>query len=65
MNAPMAARRCAGAASDEVCILLPVYNGAAFLAQQLDSLLGQTHPRWHCLIRDDGSTDGTPALVDA
>ncbi len=47
----------------DVCILLPVYNGALYLAQQLESLLAQTHVHWHCLIRDDGSRDASRALI--
>lgn len=46
-----------------VDILLATYNGAAFLGDQLDSILGQSDPDWRLLIRDDGSSDGTPELI--
>jgi glycosyltransferase involved in cell wall biosynthesis len=46
-----------------VTLLLPVYNGERFLAAQLDSLLAQTHADWICLVRDDGSSDGSMAIV--
>lgn len=46
-----------------VDILLATYNGAAFLAEQLDSLLAQSYSDWHLLVRDDGSTDGTLAIL--
>ncbi|MBO9688663.1 MAG: glycosyltransferase [Mitsuaria chitosanitabida] len=44
-------------------ILLPVYNGTRFLEAQLDSLLAQTHRSWRCLMRDDGSSDGSSAIL--
>lgn len=44
-------------------ILLATYNGAAYLAEQLDSLLNQTYPDFHILVRDDGSRDETPAIL--
>lgn len=47
-----------------VVILLATYNGADFLVEQLQSLLGQSHPHCHILIRDDGSSDQTPAIVE-
>jgi glycosyltransferase involved in cell wall biosynthesis len=48
-----------------VSILLPTWNGEAHLAAQLDSILGQSFGDFELLIIDDGSTDGTPALLDA
>lgn len=46
-----------------VLVLLPVYNGARFLAQQLDSILAQSLPGVQVLCRDDGSSDGSPQLL--
>lgn len=48
-----------------VTVLMATYNGAGFLAEQLDSLLAQTHLDWQLLVRDDLSTDGTVAIVEA
>lgn len=48
---------------NKVQILLSAYNGEKYLKEQLDSLLGQTHPNLEILIRDDGSTDGTLELL--
>jgi len=45
-------------------ILLAAYNGARFLPEQIDSILTQTHRDWRLLIRDDGSTDATPEIID-
>jgi glycosyltransferase involved in cell wall biosynthesis len=42
-----------------VSIGLPVYNGENFLADSLDSLLGQTYEDFELIISDNASTDGT------
>jgi enoyl-CoA hydratase/carnithine racemase len=42
----------------EVAILMGLYNGAAFLQQQVASFGAQIHPNWSLLVSDDGSTDG-------
>lgn len=47
-----------------VYILLATRNGERFLSEQFESLLAQTEPGWRLLIRDDGSTDGTAALLE-
>lgn len=47
----------------QVVILLSTYNGAAFIKEQLDSILAQLPSDGQVLIRDDGSTDGTPAVI--
>lgn len=46
-------------------VLLATYNGARYLPEQLDSLVSQREAAWSLLWRDDGSTDGTPALLEA
>ena len=38
---------------------LPVYNGEDFLAESLDSLLGQTYEDFELIISDNASTDET------
>jgi len=47
-----------------VAVLLCTYQGASFLAQQLDSIEGQTHTAWRVWASDDGSTDGTLTVLD-
>ena len=42
-----------------VSILLATYNGARFLAEQLDSIERQTYLNWRVYASDDGSSDGT------
>jgi glycosyltransferase involved in cell wall biosynthesis len=48
-----------------VILLLSTYNGEKYLDQQLESLLVQTHKNWVLYWRDDGSTDGTVAIMEA
>ncbi|SLN56893.1 UDP-Glc:alpha-D-GlcNAc-diphosphoundecaprenol beta-1,3-glucosyltransferase WfgD [Roseivivax jejudonensis] len=47
----------------EVAILMAVYNGGAHLAEQLDSIAGQTHARWRLFAADDGSSDNSRAVL--
>ena len=49
----------------QIDILLATYNGAAFLNQQLGSIESQTHRNWRLIVRDDGSTDKTPEIIEA
>jgi hypothetical protein len=44
-------------------ILLSTYNGAAFVGQQIQSILDQTETAWQLTIRDDGSADNTAEIV--
>jgi len=46
-----------------VHIVLPTFNGEQHIAQQLDSLLAQTHTQWCAWLRDDGSTDNTLTIA--
>ncbi len=45
-------------------ILMSTYQGAAYLAAQLDSIRHQHYQHWHLIIRDDGSTDDTNAIIE-
>lgn len=47
-----------------VAILLCTMQGQAFLREQLDSIVGQTHPIWSIWASDDGSTDGTIDILE-
>jgi glycosyltransferase involved in cell wall biosynthesis len=44
--------------------IMPVWNGERYLAAALDSVLGQTRPPDEMIVVDDGSTDGTRAILD-
>lgn len=47
----------------ETAVLLATYNGATFLTEQLNSLLGQSYPDFLIIAQDDGSRDETPKLL--
>lgn len=42
---------------------MTTYNGEAHLREQIDSLLAQTYAPYEIIIQDDGSTDGTWAIL--
>ena len=46
-----------------VLVLLAAYNGAPWIREQLGSILTQEGVDTRIAVRDDGSTDGTPAEV--
>lgn len=46
-----------------VSIIVPCFNQAEFIGEALDSVLSQTCSDWQCVVVDDGSTDGTEAIV--
>jgi glycosyltransferase involved in cell wall biosynthesis len=46
-----------------VSVVLPVYNRATLLPHSVRSVFAQTEGDWELLIADDGSTDGTRALL--
>ncbi|ESX96193.1 MULTISPECIES: glycosyltransferase family 2 protein [unclassified Mesorhizobium] len=48
-----------------VAVLLGTKDGAAFLDEQLASLAAQSHPVVDLWVSDDGSTDGTSAIIGA
>ncbi len=48
-----------------VSIIVPVYNAAEYLAQCVDSVLGQSLDDWELILVDDGSTDESPAMCDS
>lgn len=48
----------------KVAILLCTYHGQHFLADQLDSIERQTHPKWELWVSDDGSEDDTHVILE-
>ena len=48
---------------NKVCVLISTYNGSRYICEQLDSILSQESVEVELFIRDDGSNDGTPDLI--
>ena len=46
-----------------VTVLVPVYNGASYLRESLDSILAQQYRPMEIIVLDDGSTDDTPSIA--
>lgn len=49
--------------SPSVSIVVPCYNGAAFVSETIASVRKQTMKDWHLVVIDDGSTDGTSEVA--
>lgn len=52
-----------GATTPRVSVALGTHNGATYLREQLESILGQTHPVAEIVLSDDASSDGTVELA--
>lgn len=46
-----------------VSIIMPVYNGADYIGQAIESVLAQDYPNFELVIIDDGSTDNTKEVI--
>lgn len=49
--------------TEKVAIVLATYQGEKYIAEQLDSLIGQTYTNWVAYIHDDGSKDSTTTII--
>ena len=49
----------------EIAVIVPVHNAAAFLTACTDAIAAQKFDGFRCILVEDGSTDGSPALCDA
>lgn len=49
--------------SPRVSVALATFNGARFIAEQLESILNQDEPPSEVVVSDDGSTDETIAII--
>jgi glycosyltransferase involved in cell wall biosynthesis len=49
----------------KVSVVVPAYNVAATIIETLHSIFNQTFRDFEIIVVDDGSTDGTPALLNA
>lgn len=46
-----------------ITVIIPVYNVEKYLRDCLDSVLNQTMPNWEAVCVNDGSTDGSAAIL--
>src|SRR5947208_1951691 len=49
--------------SPTISVAIPAYNARKFLVEALESVLAQTFRPHEIIVVDDGSTDGTSAVV--
>jgi glycosyltransferase involved in cell wall biosynthesis len=49
----------------QVSVLLPVYNGADYLSQAMDSLLEQTFTDFEVIVINDGSKDNSAEILNS
>ena len=48
-----------------VSVIMPVYNGASFLKEAIESILKQSIENFELIIINDGSTDGAESIVNS
>ena len=48
-----------------VSVVMATYNGEAFIAEQIDSLLAQSYAPIELIICDDGSSDNTVEIIES
>lgn len=46
-----------------ISVTMPVYNGAPYLAESIESILNQTYQDFELIICDDGSTDNSLEII--
>src|SRR5262249_43785070 len=47
----------------DVSVIMPVYNAASYIAEAVQSVLGQTFQDFEFIIIDDGSTDASNGIL--
>ena len=49
----------------ELSVVLPVFNAERYIAEAIASVLRQTYRNFELIVIDDGSSDGSAAIIDA
>lgn len=52
-------------ASPRISVIVPLYNGALYIQEALDSITAQSHAIDEILVVDDGSSDAGPSIAAA
>ena len=47
-----------------VSVIMPCYNSERFIAESIDSVIGQSYPNFELLITDDGSTENSGEIIN-
>lgn len=47
----------------EISVVMPVYNGALYIRESIDSILNQTYSDFELIIINDGSTDNSEEII--
>lgn len=48
----------------QVSVVIPSFNSERYIRQTVESVRRQTFTDWELIVVDDGSTDGSPAIVE-
>jgi len=49
----------------KISIIVPVFNGRAFILDALNSILEQSFTDWECILINDGSTDDSSEVIES
>lgn len=49
----------------KVSVLMPVFNAERYLSQAIDSIVEQSFTDWELILINDGSTDGSEAIISS
>jgi len=47
-----------------VSIVIPLFNGQSYIVKTLQSVVDQNYKNWECIVVNDGSSDGSRAVVE-
>lgn len=54
-----------GLLASDITVVIPVYNGAPYLGESVESVRRQSRPPGRIILVDDGSSDATPEIAAA